>query len=468
MKKIILVALLAFLASRFWSEYPIARAGGVSENGDVNGDNGLDLSDAIYLLSHLFQGGPAPLDCPGGGGGGLGQGGGVVSGNGDVNGDNGLDLSDAIYLLAHLFQGGPAPVPCPVTGGSGGGSALPDTGQTLCHTAGGVMTDCATGDCPGQDGFYAIGCPPADRFVDNLDGTVTDTCTELTWQQDTADVSGDGVRDSDGDSIAWCDALDYSEALNFAGRDDWRLPNANELQSIIDYGTSNPAMDPLFIAVHGPFYWTSTTTDNSGKAVATRSPDGVFEHLPKNFTNLVRAVRGQGLLPDTGQTLCYDTANAEIDCESAICPGQDGLYAIGCSPGDRFVRFVDNLDGTVTDVGTGLTWQQDPADVSGDGVADVGDILSWCPSVDYCDALNFAGKDDWRLPNIRELNSITDYGRFFPSIDPIFNPAAGGAYWSSTTNFSNFNQAWLIRSGNGLPVRDTKQFESNLRAVRGP
>ena len=53
-----LVALLAFLASRFWSGYPIARAGGVSENGDVNGDNGLDLSDAIYLLTYLFINGP--------------------------------------------------------------------------------------------------------------------------------------------------------------------------------------------------------------------------------------------------------------------------------------------------------------------------------------------------------------------------------------------------------------------------
>ena len=116
------VALGLLLVPSFESESVCAdgtlgQGGATLGNGDVNGDNALDLSDAIFLLTHLFQGGPAPVPCPGGGGGAIAGGqGGATLGNGDVNGDNALDLSDAIFLLAHLFQGGPAPVPCPNLG----------------------------------------------------------------------------------------------------------------------------------------------------------------------------------------------------------------------------------------------------------------------------------------------------------------------------------------------------------------
>ncbi len=99
-------------------------------------------------------------------------------------------------------------------------------------------------------------------FVDNRDGTVTDRATGLTWQQ--AD-SGRGM--------VWRDALAYAENLSLAGHDDWRLPNAKELQSIVDYtrspdATDSPALDPVFKTTaitneagqrDWPFFWTSTT-----------------------------------------------------------------------------------------------------------------------------------------------------------------------------------------------------------------
>lgn len=104
-------------------------------------------------------------------------------------------------------------------------------------------------------------------FVDNGNGTVTDQATGLMWMQ----------SDS-GSTYNWEDSLDYAENLSLAGHDDWRLPNAKELQSILDYTrspatTGSAAIDPVFdctlIVDEGggsdyPFYWTSTTHANSG------------------------------------------------------------------------------------------------------------------------------------------------------------------------------------------------------------
>ena len=186
------------------------------------------------------------------------QGGGagpVTTTNGDVNGDQAINLTDATYLLNWLFLNGPEPVPLAVSEGPLG---LPDTGQTTCYDAVGNEIPCDSEDCAGQDGLYATGCPSEGRFADNGDGTVTDNCTGLIWQKETADTNGDGQVVIDGaDSLPWCDALAYCENLDFAGHDDWRLPNVQELQSIVDYGRHNPSIDPVFGASH--FSWSSTS-----------------------------------------------------------------------------------------------------------------------------------------------------------------------------------------------------------------
>ncbi|TEW56876.1 DUF1566 domain-containing protein [Psychromonas sp. RZ22] len=100
------------------------------------------------------------------------------------------------------------------------------------------------------------------KFVDNGDGTITDTATGLMWQK--ADNKA---------GITWQDALTYAENLTLGGYDDWRLPNAKELQSIVDYTRSpetsdSAAIDPIFQTSSikneagkndYPYYWTSTT-----------------------------------------------------------------------------------------------------------------------------------------------------------------------------------------------------------------
>ena len=177
---------------------------------------------------------------------------------------------------------------------------------------------------------------------------------------------------------------------------------------------------------------------------------------------------GPATLTATGQTTCYsDGALAnEIPCDSQDYPGQDGFYQAGCP---MLGRFVDNGDGTVTDNCTGLMWQKDAADTDGDQQVtyDFDDVLKWQHALSYCANLEFAGYTDWRLPNVRELQSIMDYGRYSPAIDPVFN-SNSVLYWSSTSLAAHPAEAWLVRFASGKVEDAYKTLTSYVRAVRGP
>lgn len=101
------------------------------------------------------------------------------------------------------------------------------------------------------------------KFKDNGDGTISDYATGLMWQ-----------KADDGKARNWKDALAYADSLKLAGKSDWRLPNAKELQSIVDYTrstqtTKSAAIDPKFKTTsiedwsgekgHYPYFWSSTT-----------------------------------------------------------------------------------------------------------------------------------------------------------------------------------------------------------------
>jgi hypothetical protein len=176
-------------------------------------------------------------------------------------------------------------------------------------------------------------------------------------------------------------------------------------------------------------------------------------------------------LPDTGQRTCYDEVGATSrgECFKLSCPGQDASYATGCpSQG----RSVDNGDETVTDTCTGLMWQQNTGDVRGDGRTDPADSVDWCDALSYCQNLSFAGHDDWRLPNVRELQSIVDYGRGNPSIDPVFSFGFSdlvGGFWSSTSHAGTPVGAWFVSFFHGGVEPINKTQELFVRAVRsGP
>ncbi len=101
--------------------------------------------------------------------------------------------------------------------------------------------------------------------------------------------------------------------------------------------------------------------------------------------------------------------------------------------------FTDNGNGTVTDHKTGLIWQKgEPG------------YMTWQSALNYCENLNLANNSDWRLPNIKELESLTDDTRYNPAIDTNFFPNAHASnYWSSATFAANPRNAWYVNFGYG-------------------
>ena len=109
----------------------------------------------------------------------------------------------------------------------------------------------------------------------------------------------------------------------------------------------------------------------------------------------------------------------------------------------------------MTDTCTDLMWQKE---------TEVG--TNWCGALAYCESLDFAGQDDWRLPNVRELQSIVDYQLFTPSIDPVFDAAGQSLYWSSTSVADDPDTAWGVSFAVGGVFPDNKVFNRSVRAVR--
>lgn len=180
------------------------------------------------------------------------------------------------------------------------------TGQTQCWDSAGAVIPCAG---TGQDGELQLGL--AHVYVDNGNGTITDTNTGLTWEKNSDDGS---IHDKD-NPYAWADAFAVKVAtLNaqaFGGHTDWRLPNLNELRSLAYQGTRNPAVAPAFNTscvagctvltcsctasgtAGGNFYWTSTALPASpANAFWVTFLDGNVNFAAKTDVRRARAVRG--------------------------------------------------------------------------------------------------------------------------------------------------------------------------------
>jgi len=120
----------------------------------------------------------------------------------------------------------------------------------------------------------------------------------------------------------------------------------------------------------------------------------------------------EACIPKTGQTTPYGS-------------GDDGELQMGIPWPEPI--FTDNEDGTVTDNLTGLMWIKNGAILTQY-------LCDWYEVLVFCNDLNLAGYDDWRMPNVREMLSLVDYEMLPPAL-PAGHPFENinGRYWTSTT-----------------------------------
>jgi hypothetical protein len=307
-----------------------------------------------------------------------------------------------------------------------------DTGQDKC------FNDWFEIYCPkpgepffGQDAQY-IGNQP--RYKDNGDGTITDLVTGLMWQKDP------------GEKKTYEEAVKGAKECRTGGYKDWRLPTIKELYSLILFSGTDP--DPLSIDTSQlkPFLDTRYFVFRYGDP--SKGERIIDAQYVSSTTYVGRIMWGEegvfGVNFADGRIKCY--------------PKRMKFFVryVRGNPNYGKNRFVDNGDGTVTDLATGLMWQK----------KDSGRGMTWEEALHYAENLKLAGYDDWRLPNAKELQSIVDYTRSpdttnSPAIDPVFEctkiinergEVDYPYYWTSTTHMraGSGGSAVYIAFGRGL------------------
>ncbi|GAH82328.1 unnamed protein product [marine sediment metagenome] len=165
------------------------------------------------------------------------------------------------------------------------------------------------------------------------------------------------------------------------------------------------------------------------------------------------------LLPKTGQTVVYRA-------------GDDGTHQAGWWKGllvatnkTRFVVKGTGLNAVVIDRATGLMW---PVNGNSAGGA-YGGYENWNNAIDWANGLNFAGFTDWRIPNIKELLSILNFGTTGVLLDrPPFSNYTNEPFWSSTSNPTNTLYKYTPDFGSGIVhITHLTAEETYVICVRG-
>lgn len=270
-------------------------------------------------------------------------------------------------------------------------------------------------DFYGQDAHFIMNAP---AYRDNKDGTITDLVTGLIWQQDM------------GPKMTSAEAQVKLDQLNKGTYDDWRIPTIKELFSLALYtgrAFGEKTVDPFIDTRY--FFQPIGDLAAGEREIDAQTWSATMSH---------GIIMGR----DANSRFGMNFVDGRLKSYPLLSPrvgAENRMYY-------RFVRgnteygrnsFHDNNDGTVYDEATGLMWQK----------SDAGVALDWKSALEYAESSELAGYSDWRLPSIKELQSIVDYNRGpaatnSPSIDPVFSCTAitnpDGTlnypyYWSATT-----------------------------------
>lgn len=315
-----------------------------------------------------------------------------------------------------------------------------DTGQDRCFDNRKKINSPARGGAfYGQDAQYETN-PPAYR--DNGDGTITDLNTGLMWQK-----TPDFVKRSLSQSHQ------YAKSFKLAGYTDWRLPTIKELFSIANLRGNMRTRTPYIDTRYFDFRYPDTSK-------AGRDMDAQYRSST--------VYKGLTMRDDRG-VFGFNFADGRIKAYPTSLHGA-GLQYVRCVRGKTYGKnaFTDNKDGTVTDHATGLTWMK----------ADNGKPMTWEQALKYAENLKAGGYSNWRLPNVKELQSIVDYNRApdaldkkarSAAIDPIFQLTQQESwFWTGTTHIET-GGAYYVCFGQGFSAwlhRGKKMNAHGAGAVR--
>lgn len=285
---------------------------------------------------------------------------------------------------------------------------VPDSGQTQAYTS-----------TFGQDSDYLL--HPL-SYSDNGNGTITDNVTGLIWQ-----------KEYDSSARFFLDADAYCAGLTLADLSGWRVPSDFELMTIVDYGTTVPAISGTYFPnTPSDFPWWTLTDERSSSFFKGRWAVDFATGNLDTFSG-------------RGYTRC-------------VLGEQNQLSVFQHSGQNQPRVFEDNGNGTTTDRITQLVWQKQ----------DEGTTALWEDAITRCEKSTLGGYSDWRLPNVKELRSIVDSGTYAPAIYAGYFPNTRTAsYWSSTTYGASPGAAWRVNFWHGEVTGSLKGDALFVRCVRG-